>query len=97
MKKLSHDEIKEQLPQVAGWEAMGDLKLTRTFTFDNYYHTIAFVNAMAWMANQCDHHPDLSVHYDRCVVSYHTHTLNGLSPQDFICAKNVNQIYSGDL
>ena len=85
--RLSEARVRELLPDVPGWELTEDgHALSRTFAFKDYYRTIAFVNALAWMANREDHHPDLSVHYDRCVVRYSTHDVGGLSENDFICA-----------
>jgi 4a-hydroxytetrahydrobiopterin dehydratase len=53
---------------------------------------MAFVNAVASIAHREDHHPDLEVHYDRCVVSYSTHDVGGLSLNDFICAVKVEDL-----
>ena len=66
--------------------------LTRTFRFDDYYRTIAFVNALAYIANRENHHPDLSVHYDRCVVRFSTHDAGGLTENDFICAARTDRL-----
>ena len=67
-------------------------EIHRTFTFQNYYETIAFVNAAAWISHQEDHHPDLEVSYNRCVVRYTTHAIKGLSENDFICAAKLNKL-----
>jgi 4a-hydroxytetrahydrobiopterin dehydratase len=64
--------------------------IEREFRFKNYYETIAFVNALAWIANRQDHHPDLEVHYNRCRVRYSTHSVGGLSRNDFICAARID-------
>jgi 4a-hydroxytetrahydrobiopterin dehydratase len=64
--------------------------ITHTFTFKNYYKTIAFVNVIAQIAHQQDHHPDLLVGYNRCTVTYSTHSVGGLSINDFICAAKIN-------
>jgi len=53
---------------------------------------MAFVNALAFMAHREDHHPDLGVHYDRCVVRYSTHDVGGLSENDFICAAKADAL-----
>lgn len=91
--KLTEARIRELLPEVAGWELAEDgHALTRTFKFKNYYRTMAFVNALAWMAHREDHHPDLGVHYDRCVVRYSTHDVGGLSENDFICAAKAQAL-----
>src|SRR3546814_1838965 len=78
--KLSQARIQELLPQVPGWELLENgHALGRTYAFRDYYRTMSFVNALAHMANREDHHPDLGVHYDRCVVRYSTHDVGGLS------------------
>ena len=61
-----------------------------TYTFKNYYQTMAFVNVIAQIAHQQDHHPDLFVSYNRCTVTYSTHSVGGLSINDFICAAKIN-------
>lgn len=73
------------MAQLPGWQIEGKT-LTKTYHFADYHHTMAFVNALAWIAHQQDHHPDLSVHYNRVQVSWNTHDANGLTMNDFICA-----------
>lgn len=91
--KLGQARVAELLPQVPDWELAEDgHALTRTFRFKDYYHTMSFVNALAHMANREDHHPDLGVHYDRCVVRFSTHDVGGLSENDFICAARADQL-----
>ena len=85
--RLDADAVASRLGDVPGWEVSADGDaLVRTFRFADYYRTMSFVNAVAHMANREDHHPDLGVHYDRCVVRYSTHDVGGLSENDFICA-----------
>ncbi|RYF15026.1 MAG: 4a-hydroxytetrahydrobiopterin dehydratase [Comamonadaceae bacterium] len=86
---LTPTEIVKRLADLPGWKLSGDgddVAIEKTYTFANYYETIAFVNALAFMAHAMDHHPDLSVHYGRCVVRYSTHSLHGISDADFDCA-----------
>jgi len=91
--KLPQARVRELLPEIPGWELVEDgHALSKTFKFDDYYRTIAFVNALAFIANREDHHPDLSVHYDRCVVRYSTHDVGGLSENDFICAAKADAL-----
>ncbi|MET4727485.1 4a-hydroxytetrahydrobiopterin dehydratase [Lysobacter enzymogenes] len=91
--RLSEARVRELLLQVPGWELAEDgHALTKTFRFDDYYRTMAFVNALAFMAHREDHHPDLGVHYDRCVVRYSTHDVGGLSENDFICAAKAEAL-----
>lgn len=91
--RLSEARIRELMPQIQGWElAENGHVLSKTFTFPDYYHTISFVNALAHIANREDHHPDLSVHYGRCVVHFSTHDVGGLSENDFICAAKADEL-----
>ena len=88
---LSADEATGLLKLVSGWELAGG-KVARTFQFKDHYQTIAFVNAVAWVSHQQDHHPDLEVGYNRCRISYNTHSVGGLSENDFICAAKVDAL-----
>ena len=86
---LTATEVVAKLAQLEGWSLSGDgaqVAIEKTYRFANYYETIAFVNAAAFIAHAEDHHPDLSVHYDRCVVRLNTHDVGGLSASDFDCA-----------
>ena len=67
-------------------------EIARTYKFKNYYQTMAFVNALAWIAHREDHHPDLEVGYNRCHVRYSTHAIGGLSQNDFICAAKIDAL-----
>ena len=72
--KLTEARVRELMPQVPGWELAEDgHALVKTYKFADYYRTMAFVNALAFIANREDHHPDLGVHYNRCVVRFSTH------------------------
>ncbi|MEN9543672.1 MAG: hypothetical protein RLZZ598_505, partial [Pseudomonadota bacterium] len=88
---MSGAEIDAHLQMVSGWALAGG-SIERTYRFANYHQTIAFVNALAWIANREDHHPDLSVHYDRCVVRFNTHSVGGISLNDFICAAQLDAL-----
>ena len=79
------------LPQVDGW-GLADGHLGRSFDFNNYYQTISFVNAVAWIANQEDHHPVMDVGFRTCSVKLWTHAIDGLSENDFICAAKINRL-----
>ncbi len=91
--RLGEAELRDLLPQVPGWELVEDgHAISKTFHFDDYYRTMAFVNGLALVAHREDHHPDLSVHYNRCVVRYSTHDVGGLSENDFICAAKADAL-----
>jgi 4a-hydroxytetrahydrobiopterin dehydratase len=87
----------EQLPtwlgQVPGWLPDAENKLiARAFRFENFYQTMAFVNAVAELAHAQDHHPELMVSYGACTVSFSTHSAKGLTSNDFICAAQVSAL-----
>ncbi|MDX1550012.1 4a-hydroxytetrahydrobiopterin dehydratase [Novilysobacter spongiicola] len=91
--KLTQARVNELLPEVPGWHVVEDgHALRKEFGFEDYHRTMAFVNALAFIAHREDHHPDLSVHYDRCVVRYSTHDVGGLSENDFICAAKADAL-----
>lgn len=79
------------LAKLPGWE-LADDAISRTFEFRNYYQTMAFANAVAWLAHSENHHPDLTVSYRFCTVRYTTHAIGGLSENDFICAAKVTAL-----
>jgi 4a-hydroxytetrahydrobiopterin dehydratase len=83
----------EYLKALPGWERRGS-EIVKQFNFKNYYETMSFVNAVAWIANTQDHHPDLEVGYNKCRVRYSTHAVKGLSPNDFICAAKIEQLFA---
>jgi 4a-hydroxytetrahydrobiopterin dehydratase len=75
------------------WKIANDYKsLKRSLKFKDFYRTMSFVNAVAHMANTEDHHPDLEVGYDYCRVTYATHSIGGLSVNDFICAAKLDRL-----
>ena len=82
-------EIESHLSQAPGW-ALVDGAVHKRFDFKDYHHTMAFVNAVAWVAHREDHHPDLLVSYNRCTVRFNTHSVGGISVNDFICAAKVD-------
>jgi 4a-hydroxytetrahydrobiopterin dehydratase len=89
------EEATEALKELKGW-SLGDDKnsIVREVEFKNFYRTMAFVNAVAWIANTRDHHPDLEVSYGSCKITFSTHKAGGLTANDFICAAAVNRLIS---
>ena len=90
-KRLDDAAIDDSLQSLPGWSREGGV-LRKNFRFPDYYRTIAFVNAVAWIANQQDHHPDLDVHYNRCGVDFSTHDAGGITLNDLICAARVDAL-----
>ena len=92
MPPLTDAEVQIRLAQLANWEVVNG-ELVKTFRFKNYYETMAFVNASAWISHREDHHPDLEVGYNQCRVRYSTHAIGGLSDNDFICAAKLDALF----
>ncbi|MCK9538593.1 4a-hydroxytetrahydrobiopterin dehydratase [Dokdonella sp.] len=87
------DELDGLLAQLPSWQLDADnAAISKEFQFRDYFHTMAFVNAVASIAHREDHHPDMEVHYNRCLVTYSTHDVGGLSLNDFICAARVEDL-----
>lgn len=91
--RIAPDEVTRLLATLPGYQA--DLlvgSISKTYEFKDFYETMAFVNAAAYVAHVEDHHPDLAVSYSRCVVTYSTHAIGGLSENDFICAAKLEAL-----
>lgn len=91
---LDKDMVGKLMKEVhADWALLDDNKeIHRLFKFKDYHQTIAFVNAVASIAHQEDHHPDMEVAYSKCLVRYSTHAIGGLSTNDFICAARIDML-----
>ena len=88
---MSAADVQAQLSQAPGWSLV-DGAIQKRYEFADYHHTMAFVNALAWVAHAQDHHPDLLVSYNRCSVRLSTHSVGGISINDFICAARVDAL-----
>ncbi len=91
--RVAPDEVARLLAELPGYKA--DLlvgSISKVYEFSNFYETMAFVNALAYVAHTEDHHPDLVVSYNRCAVTYSTHAIGGLSESDFICAAKIDAL-----
>ena len=91
--RLATDELAKHLETLPDWQLEGD-RIEKTFAFADYYETMAFVNALAWISHREDHHPDLNVHYNRCVVAYSTHSAGGVTLNDVVCAAKAERLYA---
>ena len=80
--------LKQLIPQ---WQLNEqEQSISHSYSFKNYYQTMAFVNVVAQVAHQQNHHPELTVSYNCCIITYSTHSVGGLSINDFICAAKIN-------
>ena len=89
---LTAEQIRPMLKGLEGWALDGKM-IARTYRFKNYWETMAFVNAAAWVSHREDHHPDVWVGYNQCRVAYVTHAIDGLSENDFICAAKLDALF----
>ena len=89
----SEAQAKEMLASLKGW-IIGNNALVKLYPFTNYYQTMAFVNALAWISHREDHHPDMAVSYSKCKVDYSTHAIGGISENDFICAAKLDALFT---
>lgn len=91
--RVPADEVTRLLASLPGYEADPVAgSISKTYELADFYETMAFVNAVAFIAHAEDHHPDLAVSYSRCVVTYSTHAIGGLSENDFICAAKIEAL-----
>lgn len=93
---LPESELPAYLAGTPGW-AVDGARIAKTYQFKNYYETLSFINAIAYVIHAEDHHPELVVTYNRCVIRFDTHTVNGgkggISENDFICAAKIDAIF----
>ena len=89
---LGTADVDAQLAVLPRWTCV-DGALQAQYVFADWWETIAFVNALAWMVHRQDHHPDLQVSYDRCIVRWNTHSAGGVTVNDFVCAARTDAIY----
>jgi len=91
--RLGTDELAAHAAVLPGWTSGGGA-LAKSFAFANYHETLAFVNALAWIAHREDHHPDVAVHYARCAVTFSTHDAGGVTLNDVICAAKIERLFA---
>ena len=88
---MTDSEVASHLQRVNGW-SLRDGAIEKSFRFEDYHRTLAFVNAVAWIAHREDHHPDIAFGYNRCTLRWNTHSVGGISLNDFICAAKVQAL-----
>ena len=90
-KPMRDDEIAAYLRQVSGWKLV-DGAIEKAQRFANFHETMAYVNALAWICHVEDHHPEVVLTYDRCLMRFNTHSVGGISINDFICAAKADAL-----
>jgi 4a-hydroxytetrahydrobiopterin dehydratase len=90
---LTADQISEYRKQISGdWKVVDDNKITKEFFFVSYRQTIDFINQVANIAEEEGHHPVLHIYFGRAVAELWTHSINGLSENDFILASKIDKL-----
>jgi 4a-hydroxytetrahydrobiopterin dehydratase len=94
LQPMGPEEASKLLAELHGdWQLNDDAtEIRREFRFKGFHRTMGFVNALAWIANNENHHPDLEVGWGRCLVRFSTHAIKGLSENDFICAAKTDAL-----
>lgn len=86
-------EVDEALRSVQGWDAQeGKTRIHRQYKFRDFVQAMRFVNALAALAEAEQHHPDFTVHWNTVDVTLWTHTVGGLSENDFIVAAKLDTL-----
>ncbi len=96
--RLNPASIQKWLTQLPDWKVdTSATVLSKNFCFEDFHHTLGFINAVGFIANQADHHPDIEAGYGHCLLRWSTHDCQGLSMNDFICAARVENLYTPTL
>jgi 4a-hydroxytetrahydrobiopterin dehydratase len=83
--------VQQHLALLPGWVLQRGA-IEKQFGFANYAQTLAFVTAVAGLAEAQDHHPEINFTYNRCTLRFDTHSVGGISVNDFICAARVEAL-----
>jgi len=92
--QLTAAGARELIAALPGWE-LDEGHIQKAYKFADFVHALAFVNALGFIAEQQNHHPDLELGWGRCLVKFSTHDVGGLSMNDFICAAKVEVLSAG--
>jgi 4a-hydroxytetrahydrobiopterin dehydratase len=91
--RLGAQELATRVATLTGWSST-EGRLVKTYAFTDFHQTVGFVNALAWIANREDHHPDLVVSYNRCAVAWSTHDAGGITENDVVCAAKTDALFA---
>ena len=91
---FNKEEIAENIGKLKGWTLEGQ-KIKKLFKFKDFISAIKFVNIVADIAEEQNHHPDISVTYNKVLLTLWTHDLGGLSEKDFALASKIDFSFSG--
>jgi 4a-hydroxytetrahydrobiopterin dehydratase len=89
MEKLAQEHIDQKLAQFPEWSLIGD-SMQRTFSFETFVDAMAFVNSVADLAEEFQHHPDILIRYNKVTLTLSTHDAGGLTDKDFALAREID-------
>lgn len=90
MARLADADIKHALERLSGWEQRGNA-IERTFEFASFKEAMAFVNKIANMAEDANHHPDITINYNKVTLALTSHDAGGITERDIAMAARINQ------
>jgi 4a-hydroxytetrahydrobiopterin dehydratase len=91
---LDEAQIQTLLKQCSGWQLTTEKNsIERTYQFNNFHATMDFVRKIEAIIHAEDHHPTMTINYSSCALEYSTHSVEGLTLNDFICVAKINQVY----
>jgi 4a-hydroxytetrahydrobiopterin dehydratase len=88
---LTDDEISRRLSRLNGW-THGENWIEKTYHFKNFLRAMSFAGAVAYLAEQANHHPDIAVRYDEVTLRNWTHAVGGLTAYDFELAEKIDSL-----
>lgn len=89
---MSQEEANQYLSKVIGWELIEGTKIKKEFKFKNFKESLNFVNKVGSIAEEEQHHPNITIIYNKVQISLTTHAIGGLSQNDFIMAAKIDRI-----
>jgi 4a-hydroxytetrahydrobiopterin dehydratase len=89
---LSQAEIQGKLRSVSGWELVRNKGIQKKFTFGSFKEALAFVNKVGELAEQSDHHPDITINYNKVILTSISHDVGALTNRDFDLAMHIEKI-----
>jgi 4a-hydroxytetrahydrobiopterin dehydratase len=92
MEKLSADEVQNHLNSLSEWQLDTQGQITKTVTLDGFAQALLFVNAVGWLAEQMQHHPDILIQWNKVRLTLSTHDAGGLTNKDFALAARIDAL-----
>jgi 4a-hydroxytetrahydrobiopterin dehydratase len=91
MTLLTPDQVEVELAATPGWE-LADGQIVKTVTLKDFGDALRYVNAVGYLAEKANHHPDIAVSWNKVTLTLVTHSAGGLTGSDFALARSVNAL-----